>query len=553
MIRDEIRSLLLGALRSAQDAGELPEFPLPEFSVEHPQVEEHGDYATNLAMQSARAARQPPRKIAEAIATRVADPKRIAAVEVAGPGFINVTLADSWLQRQVDEAVAAGQRYGRLDVGNGERVQVEFVSANPTGPLHIGNIRGGPLGDAVANLLDAAGYVVQREYLLNDIGGQAERFGRSLRSAYLKALGLAAPDEEQEYGGPHMEALAAELARDYGASLANLEDREAVERFCKLGVEKIVESIRRDLEDLGIHFDRWFYESSLIESGETRRTVELLAERGFTAEREGAVWFNHPDFMEDRESVLLRSGERRTPTYFADDIAYHRDKLERGFERIIDVWGANHHGHVPRMKAAIAALGYDPDRLQVLLYQYVRLKRGGESLRMAKREGTFVTARELFDEVGRDVMRFFLLMRSAEAHLEFDLDLAKKQSDENPVYYVQYAHARIASILRVAEERGASADGGDTALLSSEPELALIRRILWLPELVELGALRLEPHHLTHYSMDLAASFHSFYKQCRVVSDDAALTSARLKLVRAAQIALATSLRLLGVSAPERM
>lgn len=553
MIRDHLRALLAAAARAAQDAGDLPAFALPEFVVDHPASEEHGDYATNLALQSARVARRPPMQIAEAIAARVADPARLASVVVAHPGFINLTLTDRWLQAQVDAVVQAGSSFGALDLGRGARVQVEFVSANPTGPLHVGNLRGGPLGDALGNVLAAAGFAVQREYLLNDIGLQAERFGQSLRSSYLKALGLAAADGDQEYQGPHVEALAAGLVAEFGDGLAHLEGAEAAERFRQLGVERSMRLILRDLDDLGIHFDRVFAESSLVASGATRDTVEALAQRGFTDEREGAVWFKHPDFMEDRECVLLRSDANHTPTYFANDVAYHRDKLLRGFDRIVDVWGANHHGHIPRMKAAVAALGYDPERLQVLLYQQVLLKQGGEVLSMSKRRGNFVTAREVLDDVGADAVRFILLTRSADAPLEFDLELAKKQSDENPVYYVQYAHARIASILRVAQERQVSDVGGDPSLLATPAELGLVRRILRLPELVELAATKLEPHHLTHYAMDLAASFHSFYRQCRVVTDDEALTRARLKLVRAAQLALARSLGLLGVSAPERM
>jgi arginyl-tRNA synthetase len=424
------------------------------------------------------------------------------------------------------------------------------VSANPTGPLHVGTARNAALGDTLARLLEATDHRVEREYYFNDAGSRIEALGESVWARYRQLHGIDAEFPAEGYQGEYVLDLARDIAAQEGRALLELPPDEATRRMARLAVERIMAWIERDLADLGVRFDRWYTEQSLYDKKLFETAMRLLRERGHVVEREGAVWFASPELGEDRDAVLIRSSGQ--PTYFASDVAYHYDKLVlRGFDRVIDVVSSDHQGHVPRMKAMVQALGVDPDRLELLVYQMVKLFKDGQELKMSKRAGTFVTVRDLLDEVGADAARFFLISRSSDVVINFDLDLARQQSDENPVYYVQYAHARISSILRRAGEVDYS--GGDVRLLQTEPELRLIRKMLQLPELVETATLNVAPHHLPFYAQELASVFHAFYRDCRVVSDDADLTRARLKLVAACRAVLANTLRLIGVSAPERM
>ena len=549
----KIESLVREAILAAQDAGDVPSFDLPQVVVEHPQREQHGDYATTVALQLATVASIPPRRIAEAIVSHIPAAEFIAKVEVAGPGFVNFTLHDNWLIRQVDEILAAGESYGDVPLGQDRKVQVEYVSANPTGPLHVGSGRNAVIGDSLANVLEAAGYDVQREYYVNDAGTQMRLFAETLYARYAQAFGHDEPIPENGYRGAYLIEIGNEVARQQGERFLNMSREEAVAALYEIGLEKMLASINDDLGMMGIAYDRWFSERSVYDSGLFDHVLAVLREKGHIAEREGAVWFVSSGLGDDKDNVLIRSdGE---PGYLASDIAYHYDKfIQRGFDQVIDVWGADHQGHVPRMKAAMRAIGVNPNNLVLIVYQLVTLKRGGEVVRLSKRSGDIITLREVLEEIGPDAVRFLLLARAADSQMELDLDLAKEQSSENPVYYVQYAHARIASILRYAE--GIDFSDGDVSLLGHAAELALIRQMLRFPEVVEQAASSLSPHYLPYYAQELAGAFHPFYKQCRVVSsipEDMPLNKARLKLAAAARIVLASVLGLMGVSAPEAM
>ena len=549
-----LQQAIAEALAEAQHKGDLPSFPLPaEIPVEHPKQEEMGDWATPVCLQLARLARMAPAKIAEAVVRQLPPLDCIARVEVAQPGYINFRLSEAWLTAQVETILAEGERFGQVNVGQGRKVQVEYVSANPTGPLHMGSARNAVLGDALASILEAAGYAVQREYYVNDAGSRVNLFAQSLYARYAQALGRDVPFPEEGYHGQYMVELAREIVAEHGDRFLQLPQEEALQTLGNLGLAKIVEGAKADLALMGVHFDNWFSEQSLYDGGQFRRVMALLRERGYLDEHDGAVWFKATALGAPKDEVIVRSDG--TPGYFASDIAYHYNKfVERGFDWVIDVWGADHQGHVPRMKAMMRALGLDPERLTLILYQLVTLKRGGEVVRLSKRTGDIITLREVVEEVGADAMRFFLLARSADSQMDFDLDLAKQQSDENPVYYIQYAHARICSILRFAGNL-TYADA-DVSLLTSPPELNLIRKMVRLPEVVRGAAQALAPHHLTYYAYDLATAFHTFYRDCRVVSatpEDEALTKARLKLVSACKVVLARTLRLMGMNAPEVM
>ncbi|MGI5837982.1 MAG: arginine--tRNA ligase [Chloroflexota bacterium] len=549
-VRGMLRDLVVDAVQRAQQQGVLPPVAVPEVTVETPQQAEHGDYATSIALRMARTARMDPMSIAFALANQMAAADFLASVEVAKPGFLNFRLSPSWVASQVEGILTQGDRYGSVPVGNGEKVQLEYVSANPTGPLHVGAGRGAALGDSLANILSFAGYQVEREYYVNDAGTRMEAFFATLYARYLQQFGIQEEVPADGYAGQYMVDLAKEIAQERGREFLDMPREDAFQKLGRLGTEKMVGKIRSDLERMNVRFDCWFSEQSLYDTGLVSKTIDLMRKKGYVADREGAVWFVSSALGEDKDNVLVRSNG--APTYFASDAAYHYDKFcVRGFDRVIDVWGADHQGHVPRMKAMATSLGIDPDRLILIIYQLVSLKRSGKAVRMSKRTGDIITLGEVLDEVGPDAVRFFLLARSADAMMDFDLDLAKQQSSENPVYYVQYAHARIASILRYATDIDFS--DGDVSLLTSQPEQELIKKMLLLPELVETAAANLEPHHLPHYSQDIAAVFHSFYKQCRVVSEDEALTKARLKLVSAAKIVLGNTLALMGVAAPEQM
>ena len=548
-IKEEITELLEKAANEAIRRNLLPPMVMPDILLERPQNPEHGDYASPLALKLARGARMNPLTIAESLASLIQLPKEIERIAVAPPGFINFSLRSDWLIRQVEEILSAGEEYGNTDLGKGARVQLEFVSVNPTGPLHLGHGRGAILGSTLANVLSAVGYQVNKEYYINDAGSQMDAFYRSLYARYQQVLGIDAQMPSEGYFGEYLIALAREIAADEGRRFL---EKEAMKELGRIGMARVIDSIRSDLELLGVSFDVWFSEESLFDHGQYERAMSLLSEKGYTGEKEGATWFVSTALGEDKDNVLVRSDG--SPTYFASDIAYHYNKfIERGFERVINIWGADHQGHVSRMKAAVGALGIDPERLRIIISQMVTLKRGESVLRLSKRTGELITLRELVEEVGADACRFFFLSRSADSQMDFDLELAKRQSADNPVYYIQYAHARIASILRLAQERGIDYRGGDVSLFTAEPELTLIRKMLQLPEVMEMVASTLEPHHLSYYATDIATIFHDFYEKCRVISPDEALTWARLKLVEAAKIVLAKTLRLMGMTAPDRM
>ena len=555
IVRHLIVELLEQALGEAQEMGLLPPGTAPEVTVEHPQSPEHGDFATSLPLRLARSLRMNPLDIAQRLVPLIRLPETMERVWVEPPGFINFSLKASWLVSRVEGIIEEGETYGNVDLGKGERVQVEFVSVNPTGPIHVGHARGAVLGDALAEVLSAAGYQVTREYYVNDTGNQMEAFYSSLYARYQQAFGLPAEMPQGGYMGDYMMDLAQAMAAEEGDRFLSTAPQEATQELGRMGLEQMLQQIRGDLERLRVRFDVWFREQALHHGGQLEKAMGLLRQGNHMVEREGATWFVSTALGEDKDNVLVRSSG--VPTYFAADVAYHYNKfVERGFSRVIDIWGADHQGHVSRMKAAVGALGIDPHRLTIIISQLVTLKREGQLLRVSKRTGDLITLADLLEEVGPDPCRYFFLARSPESQMEFDLDLAKKESAENPVYYIQYAHARIASILRLAQENSIDYHDGDVSLLTDPAEMDLIRKMDMLPELVESMAINLEPHHLPHYAQDLATAFHWFYQQCRVVSStpgDEALTRARLKLVKAAAIVLGRCLHLMGMEAPEQM
>jgi arginyl-tRNA synthetase len=574
-ISTEIAELVEAAAKSAQKAGEIPPVALDDLSIERPARPEHGDYASSLPLRLARAARQSPVALAEIIAKHMPEYQAIGEVSVAPPGFINIRLADGWLASQVDDVLARAEAFVKSSLGGGRRVQIEFVSANPTGPLHVGNGRWASIGDSLARVLAAAGYSVEREYLVNDAGTQAAVFGNTVFARYQQAFGRDIEMPEGGYPGEYVVDLAKEIRAEYGDRFLNPSPQspprsqgggaEAPAELTRIAVEKMVARIRDDLKALGIEYDVWFSERTLYEESDTyTAAMDLLQKQNAVVEKEGAVWFASASLGANKDNVLIRSDGR--PTYFASDVAYHYDKFfKRGFDFVIDIWGADHQGHVSRVMTAVESMGIDPERLEIIIGQLVALKRGGETVRFSKRAGEIITLRDVVDEVGADACRYFFLQRSADSQMDFDIDLAKRQSNENPVYYVQYAYARSAGVLGQAAERGLSFENGNVSLLQHPAELTLIRKMLLLPELVETIAQNYEPHHLPHYALDLATSFHDFYEKCRVLPSTSTegdstrevvtreLSSARLKLVVAAKQVLASALGLMGMSAPEKM
>ncbi len=552
MVRRKIIRLLADAVSEAQRQGLLPQVDLPELMLERPQNAGHGDYASNFPMKLARVARANPMSLAEKIVPLIRPIPELEKVAAARPGFINFTLRSDWLAEQVDAIRTQGERFGCVDLGQGQRVQIEFVSVNPTGPLHVGHGRGAIMGDTLANILRAAGYRVEKEYYVNDAGGQINAFYRSLYARYRDALGHPTEVPADGYHGLYLVDMAREIVAEQGDRILQLPEAEAIARIGAIGLAKVMDLIRSDLEMLSVRFDVWFSEKSLYDNGQYEKAMSILRDKGHVVEKEGAVWFASSELGEDKDNVLVRT--TGVPTYFASDVAYHYNKfIERRFDRVINIWGADHQGHVARMKAVLGALDIDPARMDILITQLVMLKRGNVEVKISKRSGDLVTLRELVEEVGADACRFVFLSRSADSQMDFDIELAKKESAENPVYYVQYAHARISSIFRLAQEKGIDFSRGNVARLTDEAELDFIRKMLQLPEVVETVAAKLEPHHLPYYAMDLATAFHAFYKQCRVVSEDAELTAARLKLIDAARIAFARTLSFMGMSVPERM
>ena len=555
LIIEAIRELVVEAIEAARKDGGLQIETMPEIQVEHPGNPQHGDFACNLPLRLARATRVNPLELAHILVRHLPESPPVERVEAVAPGFINFYLKDEWLQDQVDMVRQAGPEFGNLDLGRNQRIMVEFVSVNPTGPAHVGHTRGAVLGSALANILGAAGYQVTREYYVNDAGSQMEVFYRSVLARYREGLGQDAAMPANGYMGEYVTSLAQEIAEAEGNRFLDEDQERALRDIGDLSREKMVRLIREDLSSIGVEFDNWFSERSLYQQGEYDEALRVLREKDYLSQREGALWFDSTLLGDDKDNVVVRSSGE--PTYFASDIAYHYNKfIGRGYDSVVNIWGADHQGHVPRMKSAVAALGIEPDRLTILISQMVTLKRGAELVRASKRTGDFVTLRELADEVGRDACRFFFLARAASTQMEFDLELAKQESSENPVYYVQYAHARNAGILNLARSRNIDWSHGDVRLLREPSELALIRVMVRLPELVEQMAKTLEPHHLPHYTMELATAFHWFYENCRVISahaEDGETTLARLKLVESAQIVFRRSLELMGMTAPERM
>lgn len=541
-VRKAVEEALAGAYPDAGDA---------EVVVEVPRDRGHGDFATNAAMNLARVLRRPPRAIAEDLAAGLrARDDLFASVEVAGPGFVNLRMAPAVFREGLAGILEQGPAWGRSDAGGGERVQVEYVSANPTGPLNVVNARAAAYGSVLTRLLDAAGYAVRSEFYVNDVGRQIDLLGESLLARCREVHGGGdAAIPEGGYQGEYLKDLAAGL--DPGAVKSLESGPDAAAALGRLAVDRIVSGQESDLADYGTRFDAWFRQSSLYPDA-VDRTFRVLAERGHVEEREGAQWFRSTDFQDDQDRVLIRANGQ--PTYFLADLAYHWDKHERGFQRVIDIWGPDHHGYIPRMTAGMEALGYGRDWLEILIVQQVNLLAGGKPAKMSKRRGEFITLRDLLDEVGKDAATFFFLMRRAESHLDFDMDLAKQETEENPVYYVKYAHARISGILRKAEEEGVEPDPRpDLSALGEEQELALMKVLLQYPEMVAGAARVREPHRITGYLREVAQAFHLFYHHCRVVGPDRALTGARLALTRGARTVLANGLGLMDIEAPERM
>ena len=558
-----IMQLVGGALEAARAArvglGQRLELTMPAVSIETPAQRAHGDYSCNIAMLLARQEHLPAHQIAARIIARLPVGQGvIQRAEIAGPGFLNLFVAPEQLHAVVRSVLRKGADYGRSDAGAGRRMQVEFVSANPNGPLHIGHGRAAALGDTIARLLDWAGWEVTREYYINDATNSTQmvNFGRSLYVRYLQALGRDVPMPEDSYEGEYVTEIARRIADREGDRYLALPEQESIRVFTELALREMLEQQRADLRAFGVEYDEWFSEQQLHDSGAVRDAVELLKKRGWAYEAEGAIWLRSTALGDEKDRVLVRG--TGAPTYLAADAAYHRNKFDRGFDKVIDIWGPDHHGYVARTKAVVAALGIDPDRLEILIHQIVRLFKAGEMVRMSKRAGDIIPLSDLVEEVGRDAARYFFLMRKADSHLDFDIDLAKKESQDNPVYYVQYAHARVCSILRKAEAEGVALPNAatvDLAPLGHESERELIRRLADLPEEVSLAAETYQPHRLALYAQDLATAFHAFYDTCRVLGEGVSpeLTAARLALVGAARIVLSNTLGILGVSAPERM
>ncbi len=555
LLRSEVERLVRSALDSAMSSGTLPDVEVEDLSIERPQKAENGDFSCSLAMKLARSMRMNPRAIGQAIIDALPDSPIIGSAWLAGPGFVNFNFGQDWLTSQVDAVIGSGTTYGNSSVPKGVSVQVEFVSVNPTGPVHVGHARGAVLGSALASILTAAGYDVQREYYVNDAGRQMELFYETAYARYLQAWDMDAKVPDDGYLGEYMIDLARQIKVGHGDEYLDLNQDDAVSAIGEVGLAAMVASIRESLRRIGVTYDNWFRERDLYSEGDFDRVMTLIDQRGYRTDREGARWFEATKLGEEKDAVLIRSNG--DPTYFASDVAYHYDKfIERKFDRVIDIWGADHQGHVSRMKAAVSAMDVNPDRLTLMIYQMVTFKQGEELVRLSKRSGDIITVDDLVNQVGADACRFFFLSRAAETQMEFDLELATRQSSDNPVYYVQYAHARIAGIISNARERGIDLERGDLSLLRHEAELTLIRKIVQLPDLIELMADSLAVHHLPHYAQELATAFHWFYQQCRVISTvegEQELTQARLRLCQAARVALARCLALMGVAAPDRM
>ena len=559
MIKQELITAITGAAEKARAGGRLHFTTLPPFTLERPANTAFGDLSANLAMVLASQVKMSPRQVAQILVDHLSlTDSVIERTEIAGPGFLNLYLKPSWLYEAVQSVHRQGDAYGRSDLGQGERVLAEYVSANPNGPLSIPHGRGAIIGDVLANVLEWTGYDVSREFYVNDAATSTQmvRFGESLVVRYLQEFGQRIEFPEDGYHGEYVVEFAQRIKEQDGDKYLHMPAAERLELFTTMGIEAMIAWQREVLLSFGVRFDNWFRESSLYDENAVEKSLQTLVEHDATYEAEGAIWLSSTKYGDDKDRPLVRTNGK--PTYLASDVAYHHNKFERGFTSLIDIWGPDHHGYVARTKAAMAALGYDPERIHVLIYQVVRLLRNGEFVMGGKRKGDIVLLSELIEQVGKDAARFFFLLRSADSDLNFDLDLAVKESPDNPVYYVQYAHARIASILRLAEEKGVELPdplATDLTPLASEPEVALIRRLSDLPEEILTAAELYEPHRLTRYAQDLARDFHVFYDRCPVLKEEtpADIRDARLVLIGAAKITLKNVLTLLGVGAPERM
>lgn len=571
-MREDLVSIIRDALERAGTDGAISTGEIPPISLEIPKREGQGDFATTIAMTLSKSTGIPSIKIAEIITRYIKPhPDLIEKIEIAGPGFINFTMKRSFWYGMLQDAVTAGQDYGTSDIGKGLKVQVEFVSANPTGPLHVGHGRGAAAGNAISSLLEKVGYKVEREYYINDAGNQVRSLGLSVYARYLQMLGRDLPPdywgvdlsgmdtmdegfESRAYKGAYIDDIARSILDKEGKKFLDLPKDECVKVFIEIAYDQIISGIKEDLKTAGIRFDSWFSESSLFAGGKVDGSISELRLKDYIYEAEGAVWFRSSHFGDEKDRVVKKKdGEY---TYLASDIAYHKNKLERGYDQIIDIWGADHHGYIPRMEAAIEAFGYPRKKLKVLLVQMVNLLRGGKPVQMSKRAGEFVTLREVIDEVGPDATLYIFLTRRPDSHLDFDLEVAKKASDENPVYYVQYAHARLASLAREAEKKGIiieEIDDADLSLLELPEELAIIKRLYLYPDIIEAAAEALEPHRLIIYLHDLAWSLHNYYYKQRIIDEDIQRTKARLILMKAIKIVIADALKILGVSRPEKM
>lgn len=552
-IKQVLAEAIVAAAQKAIAQGAIKAGELPEVLLEVPPQKEFGDFATNFAMQSARSLKCNPRMIAQAVTDNLAC-AYIEKTEIAGPGFINFYLKQDWMYDMLANIIAAGENYGNLQNDCKEKIQLEYVSANPTGPLHVGHGRGAAVGSALANLMKAAGYDITREYYINDAGNQINNLAASVNARYLEELGQQVEFPENGYHGYDIVETAKRIVRIYGDKFLHMEEAERLQQFRTIALKEKLAALKEDLEAFNVHFDVWFSEQSLHDADAITKACELLKERGYVYEKDGALWLKATEHGDDKDRVVIR--DNGIPTYFAADIAYHQNKFARGFDRVINLWGADHHGYIARMKAAVGALGYKPEQLEVLILQMVSLYRNGELVKMSKRTGQSVTLNELIEEVGTDAARFFFVMRSIDSQLDFDLTLAAEKSNENPVYYIQYAHARICSIMRQLKEAGitpAAAEELKLSVLTEACEMELIKKLGEYPELIATAAKERAVHRVAHYVHELAGLFHSFYNQCRILGVDSDVQQARIALVKAVGHVIRHALGILGVSAPERM
>ena len=554
-MKTAIKIIIHDALENARQAGELELSLFPEIVVEKPKDEKMGDFSTNVAMTLARSERKNPKVIAESVARYLKNGSNdLSQVEIAGPGFINLKMSNEFFLQRLRSAVKQGDDFGQTDVGQGTKVMIEFVSANPTGPLHVGHGRGAAVGDALGRILKKAGYDLSTEYYINDVGNQMNFLGRSTWLRYRELLGEVIEFPADHYRGEYIKDIANEIIEQKRDEFLNLPEEECIPFFRKYATDNILQGIQKDLAEFRVTFDNWFSEQSLYDDNSVEKAIEWLKGKGHIYEKDGAVWLKSSAFNDDKDRVLVKkTGEK---TYFCSDIAYHQNKINRGFKKIINLMGADHHGYVPRMEAVLQAMGYDNKIFKILLIQFVSLLRAGEKISMSTRAGEFETLRDVVSEVGVDVARYYFLMRSSDTHLEFDLELAKKENSENPVFYIQYAHARICSIFRTAGEKGVvwnRSNEVDLSLLVEEEEFGIIRAVLAFPEIVEKSARALEVHRISHYLLDMVSRFHGYYSRHRVISDDKALTLARLFLLDAIRITIRNGFELMGISSPEKM